>query len=373
MTCVDGTFEPHNPSTYCCNPAAALLAFSDGSLEIFSTQKICNQVILKYSNFSTSGQTIDLLDDQLILVGDKKLGGKFKYLNIDSPRTNLLALKYSQENSSIKGSPHRHTSYVQGNKLTLLGGDQSSKAILNKDMWTKLNLRWINQTTFSIFTSSACKVQLTRNEFVWIGGVPNGKGEKHAVNTVVKINFDEETAEELPPLKLGRVYHSCQTLELEGKYVILISGGVNSSVSPIKIQQDEIYDLSMNSETIILNETASLGRYQHKLIRLGDNIYSVGGKNSTGGQLSLINVFNKESRAWENHTERLKSSSTGDLAVTPFPLNAVDCVEGCKCGALPASGLASGKVFGGDETQVNWWLMIRFFSVIFTRPTPCPG
>ena len=314
---------------------------------------MCNQVILKYNNFSTSGQTIDLLDNQLILVGDKKLGGKFKYLNIDSPRTNLLALKYSKENSIIKGSPHRHTSYVQGNKLTLLGGDQSSKAILNKDMWTKLNLRWINQTTFSIFTSSACRVQLTRNKFILMGGVSNVKAEIKAVNTVVKINFDEETAEELPPLMLGRVHHSCQTLQLEGEDVILISGGIgtrlNSSENPLKIQLDEIYNLTKNSKPNILDETASLGRYQHKLVRLGDNIYSVGGKNSTRHQLFLIKVFNKKSRTWENHSERLKSSSTGDLAVTPFPLSAVDCVEGCMCGRAD-SGPGSNRVFGGNET-----------------------
>ena len=173
------------------------MASSNGSLEIFSDDQKCHQQVFKYSNFSTSGQTIDLLDEQLILVGDKKLGGKFKYLSIHLPRENLLAVKYSQETSSIKGSPHRHTSYVQGNKLTLLGGDQSSKATLNKDVWTKLNLRWMNQSTFSAFTSSACRVQLTRKEYVLIGGLPSVKSDKKAVNTVVKINLEEETVEEL--------------------------------------------------------------------------------------------------------------------------------------------------------------------------------
>ena len=356
VTCVDGLFEPQPPSTFCCQPAAALLAFSDGSIELFSSQKICHQVILKYSNFSTSGQTIDLLDDKLILVGDKRLGGKFKYLSINSPRTNLLALKYSQESSSIKGSPHGHTSYVQGNKLTLLGGDQSSKATLNKDVWTKLNLRWMNQTTFSAFTSSACRVQLTRNVFLLMGGVPSVNSEKKAVNTVVKIDLEKETAEELPPMKLVRVHHSCQTFELEGEDVILISGGtgtrLNPAVNPLKIQQDEIYTLTMKSEPKLLSEAVSLGRYQHKLIRLGDTIYAVGGRNNTGGQPTHVKVFNGELQTWENHSEHLKSSGTGDLAVTPFPLSAVDCVEGCQCGRA-ASGPPSSRVVGGDETQVN--------------------
>ena len=352
VTCVDGTFEPHPPSTYCCQPAAALLAFSDGSLELFSTQLSCNQVILKYSNFSTSGQTIDLLDDQLILAGDNKIGGKFKYLSIHSPRTNLLALKYSQESSSIKGSPHRHTSYVQGNKLTLLGGDQSAKATLNKDVWTKLNLRWMNQSTFSAFTSSACRVQLTRNQFVLIGGLPSVKSEKRAISTVVKINLEEETVEELPPMKLARVHHSCQTLELDGEEVILISGGIGTrfhhGINPLEIQQDEIYNMKTGSK--VLSENASLGRFQHKLIKLGDQTYAVGGKNNTRSQLTLVKLFNKNSRTWENHSEHLKSISTGDLAVTPFPITAVDCVESCQCGR-PAAG--SSRVVDGDETQVD--------------------
>ena len=377
VTCVDGTFEPHHPSTYCCQHAAALIAYSDGTLELFSTRKSCNKVILKYSNFSTSGQTIDLLDDQLILVGDNKLGGKFKYLSIHSPRTNLLALKYSKETSSIKGSPHRHTSYVQGNKLTLLGGDQSSKATLNKDVWNKLNLRWLNQSTFSAFTSSACQVQLTRNEFVLLGGLPTVKSEKKAVSTVVKINLEEETVEELPPMKLGRIHHSCQTMELEGEEVILISGGIGTrlhpSVNPLEIQQDEMYNMKTGPK--VLSENASLGRFQHKLIKLGDQIYAVGGKNNTRGQLTLVKVFNGISRSWENYSEHLKSSDTGEVAVTPFPLAAVDCVEGCQCGR-PASGPASSRVVGGNETKVDIKLLCHCFSVFrinITRPIRGPG
>ena len=355
VTCVDGSFEPHHPSTYCCQPSAALLAFSDGSLEIFSKLTKCNQVILKYSNFSTSGQTIDLLDDQLILVGDKKLGGKFKYFSIHSPRENMLAVKYSRETSSIKGSPYGHTSYVQGNKLTLLGGVQSSHATLNTDIWTKLNLRWLNQTLFSAFTSGACQVKLTRNEFVLMGGVTNVLSQKTAVNTVVKINLDEETVEEMPPMNLSRVHHSCQTLK--GEDVILISGGIGTRPTPtvnsLTIQEDEIYNLTINTEPKVLIQAHSLGRYQHKLLRLGDSVFAVGGKDNTTVLPSAIRVFNAVLQVWEDSRELLKSNDTGEVAVTPFPLTAVDCVEGCKCGGA-ASGPALSRVVGGDDTKVNW-------------------
>ena len=331
-------------------------------------------MILKYSNFSTSGQTIDLLDDKLILVGDKRLGGKFKYLSINSPRTNLLALKYSQESSSIKGSPYGHTSYVQGNKLTLLGGDQSSKATLSTDIWTKLNLRWRNQTTFSSFTSAACRVKLTQDKFVLMGGLSNDK--KNAVTTVLKIDLAEETVEELPPMKLGRVHHSCQIMKLEGEEVILVSGGTGSRPSPagsqLGIQMDEIYYLTGKTEPKVLSEAASLGRYQHKLLRLGDSVYAAGGKDRTKVQPSVVRVFNVDAQRWEDSSQHLKSGDTGELAVTPFPLTAVDCVEGCQCGRA-ASGPGSSRVVGGDEIKVKLFLFYKILSVHVFRQTPGLG
>ena len=83
-------------------------------------------------------------------------------MSIRKPREGLLAPTFSKEVSPIKGSPHQHTSYVNGNKLAVLGGGQNSKAVLDTDIWNKLNLRWKNnQSAFSGFTSSACKVKVT--------------------------------------------------------------------------------------------------------------------------------------------------------------------------------------------------------------------
>ena len=243
---------------------------------------------------------------------------------------------------------------MQGNKLTLLGGDQNSKATLNTDIWTKLNLRWRNQTTFLAFTSASCRVKLTQDKFVLMGGLPNDK--KDAVTTVLKIDLQEETVEELPPMKFGRVQHSCQILELAGEEVILVSGGTWSRPSPagsqLAIQRDEIYYLTGKTEPKVLSEAASLGRYQHKLLRLGDSVFAAGGKDRTKVQPSVVRVFNVDAQRWEDSSEHLKSGETGEVAVTPFPLTAVDCVEGCQCGKA-SSGTASSRVVGGHGVKVK--------------------
>ena len=187
-----------------------------------------------------------------------------------------------------------------------------------------------------------------------MGGLPTDK--KDAVTTVLKIDLQEETVEELPPIKLGRVHHSCHILELEGEEVILVSGGTetrpSSSVSQLAIQRDEIYNLTGKTEPKVLSEAASLGRYQHKLLRLGDSVYAAGGRNGTQVLPSAVQVFNADLQIWEDSSHHLKSEHTGEVAATPFPLTAVDCVEGCQCGR-PASGPASTRVVGGNETQVD--------------------
>ena len=353
VTCVDGRFEPRTPSTYCCQPAAALLSFGDGSMEIYSSQSNqCSQKILKYDGFAVAGHTVDLLDNELILIGDKTLGGKFKYISIHSPRENLLAAKYSLETSNVKGSPYRHTSFRQGNKLTVLGGDQSSKARLNANVWTKINLQWKNQHVFSAFASAACRIKLTKDKFLIVGGILND-GKKKAVNNVLMINMAEETVEELPPMNQTRAHHSCELLAGEG--LILISGGTRQSpktgASTIEIVPDEVYNLTTGQSTA-LSAAASLGRYQHRLIRLGESIYAMGGRNGSGHQSSLVETFNEETRAWEDQNNHLMSDQTGDLAVTPFPLTAVDCVIGCKCGQV-ASSRNPNRVVNGNEIQVN--------------------
>ena len=214
-----------------------------------------------------------------------------------------------------------------------------------------------------------------------MGGLPNeDRSQNKAVTTVVMIDLQEETVEEMPPMKLGRVHHSCQILKLnlslEAEEVILVSGGtgtrLSAAVTQLTIQNDEIYYLNKTKEPKVLNETASLGRYQHKLLRMGDSVFAVGGKDRTKVLPSVVRVFNVDAQRWEDSGEHLKSGETGEVAVTPFPLTAVDCVEGCQCGRA-ASGPGSSRVVGGDEIKVKLVLFYKILSVHVFRQTPGLG
>ena len=356
------------PSSFVCQPAVALFAFNDGQLEIFSKDTQCNQQMVNISNFtsfSTSGQTLDLLDDQLVLMGDAKIGTSWKYIRIHSPRDGLLAIKFSKETSPIKGSPHRHTSYSHGNKLVVLGGEQNTKGRLETNTWNELKLRWKNQTAFSGYTSAACQVKLQKNIHLIIGGVQHGRHLDQATKAVLKINITEETVEEWPPILSERAHHSCELLDGS---VILISGGLPKGASSrngnLSIVVDELYTLHENvvknlhelytlHENVVKNQTtlnqdSSLNRFQHRLIRLEDTVFAVGGAMADRSRPSGVMMFNMTTTSWEEHTENLLSKNTGDVAVTHFPRSSVDCIFNCTCGLSKAA-----HVSDEDERIVN--------------------
>ena len=134
-------YEPAKPSSFVCRPGAALLSFPDGQVEVYSPNSKCHQRLFKLPDFKTTGHTIDLLDDQLLIIGDQTIGARWQYVSIRKPRAGLLAPTFSKEVSPIKGSPSQHVSFAAGNKLALVGGGQNSKAILDTDIWNKLNSR----------------------------------------------------------------------------------------------------------------------------------------------------------------------------------------------------------------------------------------
>ena len=347
-------YEPFKPSSFVCQPAAALLSFGDGQVEVFSQNSKCNQQLFKFLKFPLTGHTIDLLDNQLLIIGDQTLGARWQYIIIHNPRNGLLAPTYSEEVSPIKGSPHKHNSFTMGNKLVVIGGDQKAKAILDTDIWNKLNLRWKNQSTFSLFTSSACKVKITKDSHLIIGGILK---EKHQVlSTILKINLTDETVEEWLPMKKSRYHHSCELMN--GSYVVLISGGIEKSVSPNTsnaILPDELYNI-WSKESVLLAATSSINRYQHRLIRLQDTVFSVGGKNYLGSPMTLIKRFNSNTNSWEDNGEHTISKHTGEVSVTAFPLAAVDCVAGCKCGVSRVN--TASRITNGTEAKVT----LTFFS-----------
>lgn len=269
-------------------------------------------------------------------------------MSIRKPREGLLAPTFSKEVSPIKGSPHQHTSYVNGNKLAVLGGGQNSKAVLDTDIWNKLNLRWKNnQSAFSGFTSSACKVKVTTDSYLLIGGVLN-EGDK-GESTVLRINLTEEIVEEMPPIERARSHQSCELLE--DSEVVLISGGTErrpNITSENFLLPDELYTISTG---ISVPSATSLNRYQHRLIRLKETIYAFGGFNSEGIPMTLVEKFNKTTTSWEDDDDHLLSNHTGEVAVTAFPLESIDCNEGCTCGVSRSNPAV--RILNGKEAEVT--------------------
>ena len=217
ITCVKGSYQPQAPNTFVCAPAVALLLSTSGEVEVFSKNEKCNQKILEFPSFGGQGRSLDLLDEQLILLGAVKAGRSFEYKSIHQPRKGLLGMRFSQEVSSVGNNPFWHTSHSYGNQLLAIGGEFRSKAGLASGVWNGLNLRWQNGSSFYRFAAGACKVKLARDVFFLIGGVEIIKGANVVMNTMLRLNITEEKVEELPSIKKGRAFHSCEILFVDDR------------------------------------------------------------------------------------------------------------------------------------------------------------
>ena len=296
---------------------------------------------MEFSGFGGEGRSIDLLDEQLILLGDKKLGGKFEYKSIHQPRKGLLGMKFSTEVSPIGNSPLWHTSHAFGNQILTMGGEFQSKARLSNTVWNGLNLRWQNGSRFSRFAIGACKVKLAKEVFLLIGGFERVNGSKVEMNTVLRLNITEETVEEMSSIRRQRAFHACEVFEEK----ILISGGKKRKFTVV----DEVYNLTTNKSTV-LKKAKSLGRSQHQLLRLEESIFAFGGLLRNGSETSVVEWFDWMDMSWKQHEQSLLSEKTTNLAVTAFPLSAVDCHAGCSCGL--AGNSRKGRIVGGSDAQV---------------------
>ena len=78
--------------------------------------------------------------------------------------------------------------------------------------------------------------------------------------------------------------------------------------------------------------TSSLKRHRHALERIEDTIFAFGGLQSDGSDTAVVQWFDWIDKTWKPHDSSLLSEQTSYLSVTPFPLAAVDCHAGCKCG-----------------------------------------
>ena len=302
-------------------------------MEVFSPDGVCNQKVTYSEHFAATGHSVNLVDYQLILVGQEPEGRSWKYITLHDPRGGLLASKMSISGAMLGGSaPTHHSSFSRGASLYLLGGSQGTQAKYEKGVWNNLNLRWQDGRAFSSFVKGSCSVTLNKDTIMIFGGFT--AGTKEVLKSVIAINIIQQTVEERPTLRHARAFHSC---EIVGNGRVLVSGGYSLLDDPqISLVRDELYNpTATNSRhgwTQVLPAASSLSRYDHRLVRLGETVFALGGRDGTGDQLTSVRRFDLGTKKWLEHPQDLLSSSTSGMAVTVFPRAAVDCLQDCRSG-----------------------------------------
>ena len=334
--------EPFKPSSFVCEPATALIITMGGEIEVVSPK--CSAALAPFAKFAGTGRTSSMLDEELILLGDDDLGTKGQYISIQKPRDGLLAMTYTVHNHTIRHLPHQHSAMVSRNILNVVGGKFKSREKLSKFTWKELSLNWENGTKFSPDFISACTVKLGVDTHMILGGERNVDGRKIGVTQVVKINQTDEIVYKMNPLKLPRVSHAC---ELLSPSVILVSGGLTQQDST-EILPDELYifDEPQNDGRVIEH---SLKRTRHSLIKMGEEVWALGGRDSSGQATKRIAVFNPATDSWTDRPEKLQSTHTSEITVTPYPASSLDCVAQCQCGETNTKA----RIFNGGPVEVR--------------------
>ena len=357
VTCTDGSYEPAKPSSFVCQPAAALVFSQSGEVEVVS--KKCSMTLGHFRDFSGRGRTASLLDKQILLIGNNTLSGSDgNFISIQNPRDGLLAMKYTKETFPTRGSPFQHSALPSENKLTLIGGRYKSRAKLEQSTWTGVNLQW--EETLKAFMPkffSACTVQNGIDSSYVFGGAEILDNKTTAVrNTVLHINTTSLMVKTVGTMDRPRMAFGCEVLN---RSLILLSGGYSDASNPGQsVEPDEIFNVthhvlslvedSLNSTgSILLPMTDSLKRFQHSLIRMNDAVYAFGG--ITSSNTGTIEVFDEATKTWETHSKNLRSQDTAEVVVLPFPTSSLDCVPKCQCGVATTTS----RIFNGSDAQVS--------------------
>ena len=275
--------------------------------------------IANFPKFAGIGRTLNLMDEELLLLGDDDLGTKGQYISIQKPRDGLLAMKYTTPDLPLTHLPHQHSSLVSKNTLTVVGGKFKSRGKLSKFTWTELSLKWQNGSAFTPDFIDACSVKLGVDVHIIFGGKRKVNGQSIGGRQVVKINTNEDVAQEMNSLTFSRVSHDCKLLN---RSVVLVSGGLaQQGEDQSEVLPDELYNITSSGEVIkVLDLEQSLGRTQHAMVRLGDRIWALGGRDSNDNAPSKIAEFDSTTNSWNELAQELQSSSTSELVVTPFPV-----------------------------------------------------
>ena len=336
-------YEPFEPTTLVCQPAAALFITKGGEVEIFSRE--CSKLITNlFETYTGTGRTLSLLDEKIFLVGNGDPGANSNqentYLSIENPHDGLFGMKYSLRPLLTDGIPFQHVSLVSRNELFVLGGKyQTNIKYTRSGIWKmKPSFRQDGSIFLPNFIAS-CSVKIDISVHVIFGG-------KNNMKRVVKIDTDLEEVYEMKPVDLERMSHGCQLLT---RSIVLLSGGLTSQG---RIQeQDELYDIESEEVVKVLDVAESLRRYNHATIKMGEEIFALGGRDSIENKNDplKVKVFNTDKKEWHYFPQDLLSSQTSDLVLTPYALSSLDCVRECTCGIV-----SKGKrIFGGSEAEVK--------------------
>ena len=368
-------YEPFEPTSYVCQPAAALFITKAGEVEIFSRE--CSKLITRlFPKYSGTGWTLSLLDKKIILLGHGDPGSNSNqedtFVSIDNHRDGLFAMKHSEKKVLFDGAPFEHVSLVSRNELFVLGGEYQTNRKYTKDGdWKKTSLKQDGSNFLPDFIA-ACSVKIDVNVHIIFGGKKSPKG-------VIKIDTDLEEATEMKPTSLERDFHSCQ---LVSNKIVILSGGLTwrtlrGGYRRRTIQrQDELYDIESEKVVKVLDVADSLRRYNHKTIKMGDEIFAIGGKARTRRPRPpytppplKVKVFNSLTETWYDFSRDLLSSATDQLVLTPYALSSLDCVRECSCGTVTKNT----RIFDGSEAEVAKILknLLQCYSSAKVIPLDC--
>ena len=381
VTCAEGRYTPAKPSSFVCQPAAALVFSHTGEVEVLS--KKCSMALANSQDFSGHGRTASLLDKQIILIGNDTLSGsEGNFISIQNPRDGLLAMKYTKETFPTRGSPFQHTALSSENQLNLLGGRYKSRTRFEQSTWMDISLKWEeSQNAFVPKFFSACSVQNDTDSFYVFGGAETLDNKSTSVRDhILHINTTSLMVKLVGTMKKPRMAFGCEFLN---KSCILLSGGYSDAANPLQsIAPDEIFsmapsvasfdrtesvflpyllapealsleDNSLDDGTgsLLLPMTDSLQRFQHSLIRMDEVVFAFGGLDKDNSSSAKVQVFNEATKSWENHDRNLTSQNTEELLVVPFPTSSLDCAFECQCGR--SNSMGSTRIFDGSNTEVN--------------------
>ena len=305
-------------------------------MEIFSEK--CSKTITNFPNQKgTYGRTMSLLDEELIILGEKGRNSTedTEYVAIQNPRDGLLSMKFDTKMYPLGNIPFRHTSLVSGNALFVIGGTQKNSGKLSGSKWEQVVFRWDEDgSIFDPDFENACDVKVGPNEHVIFG------------NQVVKINTASLVATRMKPMTGNRRAHSCQLLS--DSTLVIISGGVTSYESQDQIQYDELYDIENDGKVFkVLEMQHSLRRRRHVTVKIGHQVFALGGRGRNGRVPSKIKVFDSKTYSWNDFNRNLLSSDTALVIASPFPVTSLDC--GCQCGVVNSKE----RISNGVEAEVR--------------------